>query len=103
MAFNNVTVGEKSSLYGDSNQRPQADWARAVTTELLRPDKLTTSHTPGIPMTLINNKISYHKKFVFLFTCTSSLTNYITELLPSRIIYNSVTMDLPEDQGGKYP
>lgn len=86
MAFNNVTVGEKSSLYGDSNQRPQADWARAVTTELLRPDKLTASHTPGIPMTLINNKISYHKKFVFLFTCTSSLTNYITELLPSRII-----------------
>lgn len=52
MAFNNVTVGEKSSHNGDPKQRPPADWDRAVTTELPKPDKLTASHTPGIPMTL---------------------------------------------------
>lgn len=52
MVLSNVTVGEKSSLNGDSNQMPQADCARVLTTELLRPDKLTASHTPVIPMTL---------------------------------------------------
>lgn len=56
MVLSNVKVGEKSSLNGDSNQRPSVDCARALTTELLRPDKLTASHTSVIPMTLIITK-----------------------------------------------
>ena len=43
----NFTDGEKSSLNHDSNPGPLAYRASALLTELLRPDILTDSHTPG--------------------------------------------------------
>ena len=51
----NVTGGEKSSLNRDSNPGPLAYRASALPTELLRPDILTDSHTPGYSVTLIHN------------------------------------------------
>lgn len=41
----NVKGGEKSSLNCDLNPGPLAYYASALTTELLRPDSLTDSHT----------------------------------------------------------
>ena len=46
----NVTGGEKSCLNRDSNPGPLMYHASALPTELLRPDILTYSHTPGYPM-----------------------------------------------------
>ena len=44
-------TAEKSSLNRDSNPGPLAYRASALPTELLRPDILTDSHTPGYPVT----------------------------------------------------
>ena len=51
--YHHVTGGEKSSLNRDSNPGPLAYRASALPTELLRPDILTDSHTPGYPVTII--------------------------------------------------
>lgn len=48
-----VTGGEKSSLNQDSNPGPLAYPAKALSTELLRPDILTDSHTPVNPVTIV--------------------------------------------------
>ena len=48
-----VAGGVKSSLNRDSNPGPLAYRASALPTELLRPDILTDSHTPGYPVTYI--------------------------------------------------
>ena len=46
-----MSGGEKSSLKQDLNPGPVAYHASTLTTELLRLDILTDSHTPGYPMT----------------------------------------------------
>ena len=46
-----IAGGEKSNLSRDSNPGPLAYRASALPTELLRPDILTDSHTPGYPVT----------------------------------------------------
>lgn len=47
----NVRVAEKLSLNRNLNPRHLEYYASALTTELLRPDTLTVSHTPVNPVT----------------------------------------------------
>nr|XP_034322691.1 uncharacterized protein LOC105323939 [Crassostrea gigas] len=70
-----VTGGEKSSLNQDSNPGPLAYCAKALSTELLRPDILTDSHTPVNPcdMKLIGVSGNQRRPGIGDFTCDMKL------------------------------